>query len=1635
LQSRRPDARRLPVHSEGNLVPNTDRQSVTRKVLIFFTLIVFISTIVAPLSTLAADPSPSPDPSAAASPSDAPDSTEPPAPSDAPSAAPSAEPEPSDAPAPSADPLPSTPPSIASDLADYPPGGLVTLSGANWQPGEAVHIFVNDDAGSTWFRNVDVVADEAGTIGDQFNLPNWFVAQYSVTATGDSGVARTTFTDAVSTTTSLASSPNPSADGSSATFTATVTCSASCTFPSGSAIRFVEGANGGCNGGTVLATDTTLTGTGSSRQGAVSTSSLTAGDHSIRACFDTGSTSGSNAQSSVSSPITHTVSAADTTTDQPTLLTPNNNAITGDSTPTFDWSDVADPSTPVTYTLQYAAKGTTCDLASPSTLTGLTLSTFTPGSSIGADGLYCWRVKALDGLGNDSGFTTAFEFRLDTTKPAVAASATKADSTPYAANSWTNQNVSVAFTCTDTSGSGLSINTVSADNTTLSAETATGSVTGHGSRCIDNAGNQADDVTFTPIKIDKTAPVITDLGPMTAANVNGWYNDDVINRFRAVDALSGVSAACATSFPDAPSNSQSRTTSGEGTAVQVTSNSCTDQAGNTAVGLASTNFKVDKTSPAITNLGPTTSANGAGWYKADVVNGFRAVDGLSGVDAACATAFPDAPANTQSKTTSGEGTTVHVSSDACSDLAGNTATAIDSADFKIDKAAPIISVIATTADHATYTAGTWANQSVTVSFFCGDGGSGVDVDNTSADGGTLSTDTATGSFSSAGSHCVDVAGNAASGVSFSPIKIDTGVPVITVLATNADASAYLADTWTNQDVSVGFSCSDGSGSGLATDTVADDNETLTDETAVGSVSSAGAHCVDFAGNAASDVTFNPIKIDKTAPLITDEGATTGANANLWYNHDVTNEFHVSDALSGINAACALAFNASSGSTQFVTSSGQGSAVHVTSAACTDLAGNTTDGLDSADFQIDQTAPSILNSGPTSGPNGNGWYKTDVVNGFQAIDTLSGVDADCAAAFPGLPAHSQTKTTSGEGTVHVTSDPCTDLAGNTTDGIDSADFQIDQTAPVLTNLGPTTAANGAGWYKTDVVNRFQATDALSGVNAACATNFPDAPTYTQSKTTSGEGTTVHVSSDACTDLAGNIAAAISSANFKIDKTAPLITDEGATTGANANLWYNHDVTNEFHVSDALSGINAACALAFNASSGSTQFVTSSGQGSAVHVTSAACTDLAGNTTDGLDSADFQIDQTAPSILNSGPTSGPNGNGWYKTDVVNGFQAIDTLSGVDADCAAAFPGLPAHSQTKTTSGEGTVHVTSDPCTDLAGNTTDGIDSADFQIDQTAPVLTNLGPTTAANGAGWYKTDVVNRFQATDALSGVNAACATNFPDAPTYTQSKTTSGEGTTVHVSSDACTDLAGNIAAAISSANFKIDKTAPNVQVGSPSTGLMTIALMTSVTGTVGDTLSGVSSLSVNGVQATVSAGAFTAANVTLNCGSNTLTAFATDVAGNTKTDGITVTRTCFGNLQYYQPIDQTTSTPVVNTGKFGRVIPTKVTFKLDDGTTVTDAVAAARGWTIQIGINGATCSNGTALDSVEAYADAGNSNAGTNVFRWTTSQWIYNLDTGAAPGVSMAINSCYRLDVYVHDGTNKVKISTVTYALFKPTK
>src|SRR5690349_19607625 len=100
-------------------------------------------------------------------------------------------------------------PWIQSDQLDYHPGTTVTLTGGNWQPGESVHIFVDDTNGHTWNHSADVTADDQGQIQDVFDLPDLWVSDYSVTATGAaSGTATSAFTDSKVNTVAVAAPTN-----------------------------------------------------------------------------------------------------------------------------------------------------------------------------------------------------------------------------------------------------------------------------------------------------------------------------------------------------------------------------------------------------------------------------------------------------------------------------------------------------------------------------------------------------------------------------------------------------------------------------------------------------------------------------------------------------------------------------------------------------------------------------------------------------------------------------------------------------------------------------------------------------------------------------------------------------------------------------------------------------------------------------------------------------------------------------------------------------------------------------------------------------------------------------------------------------------------------------------------------------------------------------------------------------------------------------------------------------------------------------------------------------------------------------------------------------------------------------------
>lgn len=551
-----------------------------------------------------------------------------------------------------------------------------------------------------------------------------------------------------------------------------------------------------------------------------------------------------------------------------------------------------------------------------------------------------------------------------------------------------------------------------------------------------------------------------------------------------------------------------------------------------------------------------------------------------------------------------------------------------------------------------------------------------------------------------------------------------------------------------------------------------------------------------------------IPSDTTPPVITNSiSGTLGSNG--WHTSDVAVTFSASDPESAITSTTP----SSNPYTYNLNSDTAGTTVTY---SATSEGGTSTD---SVTVKIDKEAP-VITATVSPTPNAAGWDKDAVIVTFTATDVGPSDLATVTAPI----------TITDEGTTTVTG-YATDNAGNT--GSIAVTVNIDKTKPVVSaTVSP--APNTAGWNKDDVTVAFTATDVGgSGV---------DLSTVTAPITITDEGTTTITGY--ATDNAGNTGSVAVTVN--LDKTAPTITGAPDRT-ANANGWYNADVTVTFTPDDALSGVDT-CTAPVTLTEGADQSVTGT------------VTDKAGNSASATVSG-INIDETAPTISGT-PDRAANANGWYKADVTVTFTPGDALSGVDT-CTAPV-----------TLTEGAAQSVTGTVIDLAGNSASTTVSG-INIDKTAPTISGA-PDRAANANGWYNAAVTVTFTPGDALSGVDTW---SLPVAL---------GEGTGQSVTGTV-TDKAGNSAFTTVS-GINIDGTAPIITITTPADGSsytfkQTILANWSAT----DGLSGIDTA----VGTTASGSPINTASL----GSKTFTVSATDLAGNSasKTAGYTVVPYKFG--------------------------------------------------------------------------------------------------------------------------------------------
>ena len=198
-------------------------------------------------------------------------------------------------------------------------------------------------------------------------------------------------------------------------------------------------------------------------------------------------------------------------------------------------------------------------------------------------------------------------------------------------------------------------------------------------------------------------------------------------------------------------------------------------------------------------------------------------------------------------------------------------------------------------------------------------------------------------------------------------------------------------------------------------------------------------------------------------------------------------------------------------------------------------------------RIDRTPPRITATFNPPQPS-SGWYNTDVTVSFQCEDALSGV-ASCSSPV----------TVSQEVKDLQVRGEAVDKAGNRAER--TVTVNLDKTKPQLTLGEPQGTLGSEGWYRTDVVVPYTATDNLAG--------FSGGQRQLQgSVRSSGEGSAVKVRVRV-EDLAGNATEA-EAGPFKVDQTPPTIR-AAVNPQPNAQGWNNTDVTVRFECSDALSGL--------------------------------------------------------------------------------------------------------------------------------------------------------------------------------------------------------------------------------------------------------------------------------------------------------------------------------------------------------------------------------------------------------------------------------------------------------------------------------
>jgi uncharacterized delta-60 repeat protein len=514
----------------------------------------------------------------------------------------------------------------------------------------------------------------------------------------------------------------------------------------------------------------------------------------------------------------------------------------------------------------------------------------------------------------------------------------------------------------------------------------------------------------------------------------------------------------------------------------------------------------------------------------------------------------------------------------------------------------------------------------------------------------------------------------------------------------------------------------------------------------------------------------------------------------------------------------------------ITSSLLADGVHMLFSTATDSAGDVSAASLLDVVRIDTVAP-VISASLDRAAASTGWYNIGTgapIYRYTASDSNSGLASPASGSF-----------TFGEGANVTHTFVVTDVAGNTASATNTA-IHVDLTPPTLTQSISSPASTG--WYNISTGPAkitYTAADGTSGVATPASFTFSDGTVL------SHPGITV-------TDVAGNTSASTATlSGIKQDTVRPTLSESMNSPAGTG--WYNigtGPAIITFTATDATSGVSTPAPFTFS-------------DGNGLSFPAATVVDVAGNSSLTVPAVTgIKQDTVRPTLTQS--VNSAASNGWYNIGTGPAkitYATTDATSGVTAPVPYTFK-----------DGSGLSH----PgifVTDLAGNSSVSTAAVTgIKQDTVAPFLNESINSNAATG--WYNISTGPAkitYTATDATSGVTAPAPFTFSD-----------GHG----LSSQATfvVDAAGNVSNTVPAfSGINQDTVAPTLTLPAdittgPNNPTGATVSFVGLSSSDAAPSSGLNSLSSNPYSGSSFA-----------VGTTTVTATATDFAGNSRTGSFNV--------------------------------------------------------------------------------------------------------------------------------------------------